>query len=360
MAETQHEDQTEQASARRLHQAQQEGNIPLCRDLGTWAALLAGLAALFMLGPALRDSLLNLVWASADGLAQSNPARLLPFVWRPITITACIAAAVALAATIALGTQTKLGTWAHLALPDPKRVFNGGRLKRLFGKEGAVDLLIAGVKVVTLGYVVWSSFRDDFLTLPRLLYQSSSVQLHGAYVPLARGFVKILAALGLLTGLDFAVTRYRYNQRMKMTKEEAKRDYREEEGDPLIRSRRRRKHHELARGHARTEVPRADALVVNPTHVAVAIRFQPGKDPAPRVTAKGKGRLAEIMRELARENGIPIIENVPLARLLYRKVKVGRCVPTETYKAVAAILAFVYRVLRRNAAQQVRTARGGA
>jgi flagellar biosynthesis protein FlhB len=360
MAENQREDQTEQASARRINQAREEGNIPLCRDLGTWAGLMAGLAALTALGPALHDSLLKLMWASADGLALSNSARLLPFLWRPIAITAFITAAIALGATIALGTQTQLGTWAHLALPDSKRIFSGGKLSRLFSREAAMDLLVAAVKVVTLGYVVWSAFRDDFLTLPRMLHQSTPEQLRSAYVPLARGFVRILAALGLLAGLDFALTRYRYNQRMKMTKEEAKRDYREEEGDPLIRSRRRRKHHELARGHARVEVPRADALVVNPTHVAVAIRFKPGEDPAPRVTAKGKGRLAEIMRELARENGIPIIEDIPLARLLYRKVKVGRCVPAETYKAVAAILAFVYRVLRRNAAAQVRAARGAA
>lgn len=360
MADTQKEDQTEQASARRLQQAREEGNIPVCRDLGNWAGLVAGLAALFVLGPALRDSFITLMWASADGLAQSNSARLLPFLWRPIAITAAITASVALGATIALGTQTQLRTWAHLALPDGKRIFNGGKLSKLFSREAAIDMLVAAVKVVTLGYVVWRAFRDDFLTLPRMLYQSSSAQLSSAYVPLAHGFVRILAALGLLAGLDFALTRYRYIQRMKMTKEEAKRDYREEEGDPLVRSRRRRKHLELARGHARVEVPRADALVVNPTHVAVAIRFQPGKDPAPRVTAKGKGRLAEIMRELARENGIPIIEDIALARLLYRKVKIGRCVPTETYKAVAAILAFVYRVLRRNAAAQVRAARGAA
>jgi flagellar biosynthesis protein FlhB len=360
MAETQHEDQTEQASARRLNQAREEGNIPLCRDLGTWAGLMAGLAALTTLGPALRDSLLNLMWASADGLAQSNSARLLPFLWRPIIIVGFITAAIALGATIALGTQTQLGTWAHLALPDTKRIFSGGKLARLFSREAAMDLLVAAVKVVTLGYVVWSAFRDDFLTLPRMLHQSTPEQLRSAFVPLARGFVRILAALGLLAGLDFALTRYRFNQRMKMTKEEAKRDYREEEGDPLIRSRRRRKHHELARGHAKVEVPKADALIVNPTHVAVAIRFRPGEDAAPRVTAKGKGRLAEIMRELARENGIPIIEDIPLARLLYRKVKVGRSVPAETYKAVAAILAFVYRVLRRNAAAQVRAARGAA
>ena len=360
MAETQREDQTEKASTRRLSQAREEGNIPIGRDVGTWAGLLAGLAALWALGPALCDALLGLMWASADGLAQPHSAKLLPFLWRPLTITAAITASIALGATLALGSQTRLGTWARLALPDPKRIFNGGRLSRLFSRESAVDLLVAAVKVVTLSYVVWRAFRDDFLTLPRLLHKSAAAQMHDTFVPLAQGFVKILAALGFLAGLDLALAHYRYHQRMKMTKDEAKRDYREEEGDPLIRSRRRRRHHELARGHARVEIPRADALVVNPTHIAVAIRYRPGEDAAPRVTAKGKGRLAEIMRELAREHGIPIIEDVPLARLLYRRVKVGRCIPAETYRAVAAILAFVYRVLRRNAAAQVRKLRGAA
>ena len=360
MADTQTEDQTEQASQRRIQQAREEGSLPISRDLGMWAGLAAGLAALTALGPALRDSLVNLVWTSADGLAQSSPSRLIPLLSRPILLAVAVAASVALGATIALAAQTRLGTWGNLALPDFKRVFGGGRLSRLFKKETQVDLLFAAVKVVALGYVVKGAFYDDFLTLPRMLYQSASTQFQGAYVPLGRGFVKILAALGFLVGLDFALTRYRYIQRMKMTKEEAKRDYREEEGDPMIRARRRRRHHELAKGHARTEVPRADALIVNPTHVAVAIRYRPGQDAAPRVTAKGKGKLAEIMRDLAREHGIPIYEDIALARLLYRRVKVGRSVPAETYKAVAAVLAFVYRVLGRDGAAKIRAARGGS
>ncbi len=129
-----------------------------------------------------------------------------------------------------------------------------------------------------------------------------------------------------------------------MTKQELKREMKEDDGDPMLRSRRRRRHRELARGRARVEVPRADALVVNPTHVAVALRYRRDEGRAPRVTAKGKGVLAELMRELARENGVPIVQDVPLARLLYRKVKVGGEVPAQTYKAVAAVLAFVYRL----------------
>jgi flagellar biosynthesis protein FlhB len=360
MADTLKEDQTEQASQRRLQQAWEEGNLPISREVATWAALLAGLCALTAVGPGLRDALVNLVWASVDGLAQANPGRLIPLLSRPLLLILAVAACVSLGASVALAAQTRLGTWAHLALPDVSRVFGGGRLGRLFRKEMLIDLLLAAVKVVTLVYAIWGAFHDDFLTLPRMLQQSAATQLQSTFAPLARGFVRILAALGLLAGLDLALTRYRYQQRMKMTKQEAKRDFREEEGDPMIRSRRRRRHRELAKGHARVEVPRADALVVNPTHVAVAIRYRPGEDAAPRVTAKGKGRLAEIMRELAREHGIPIIEDIPLARLLYRRVKVGRTVPAETYRAVAAILAFVYRVLGRNGSAQVRAARGAA
>jgi flagellar biosynthetic protein FlhB len=117
----------------------------------------------------------------------------------------------------------------------------------------------------------------------------------------------------------------------------------------MIKGRRKRKHRELSKARARLEVPRADALLVNPTHVAIALRYRRSEDKAPRVTAKGKGQLAEIMRDLARSNGIPIVEDIPLARLLHRKVKTGGFVPADTYKAVASILAFVYRVTKRTA-----------
>ena len=167
-----------------------------------------------------------------------------------------------------------------------------------------------------------------------------------------RALVKALTALVFIAGADLALKRFRLAGKLKMTKEELKREHKEEEGDPLIRSRRRRQHREIARGRVAAEVPRADVVVVNPTHIAVALRYRPGEDRAPRVTAKGKGEQAENIRDLARENGIPIVENIPLARLLYKRVKVGRTIPAETFKAVAAILAFVYRALGRTSGQR--------
>ena len=354
--ETQQDQKTESASERRLHSARENGDIAVARDVGMLATLGAAGTVLTIIGPGLRDALVNLVYASVDGLGNPSAARLVPYLSRPSLLTLLVPTAVALAVVVVFGVQTRLGLWPELTFPDFSRVFSAGRLKRLFKKDMLIDLGVAAVKVLTLGWALWSALGATFLALPRMVFMTPAMQVEATYRPLSAGLAKNLTTVALLAGVDFALTQYRYRQRMKMSKDEAKRDHREESGDPMIRSRRRRKHRELAKGLVRIEVPRADALVVNPTHIAIAIRYRPGEDQAPRVTAKGKGQLAEIMRDLAREHGIPIVEDIPLARLLYRRVKVGRCVPLETFKAVAAILAYVYRVLGRNPMQ----AAGGA
>lgn len=342
------DEKTELASQRRMRSAWESGDIAVSRDLGMLATLAAGGAVLSSIASGLRDALLNLVFAAADGLSDPAPDRLVSYLARPTLLTLMVPAAVAVAVAITYAVQTKLGLWPELTFPDFSRVFSMGRLKRLIQKDALIDLGVAAVKVLTLSWALWDTFRDTFVALPRMLSMAPPAQMEAAYHPLATGLAKILSVVALIAGVDFAVTRIRYQKRMKMTKAEAKRDMREEEGDPMIRARRRRKHRELAKGIAKVEVPKADALIVNPTHIAIAIRYRPGEDQAPRVTAKGKGQLAEIMREIARENGIPIVEDIPLARLLYRRVKVGRCVPMETFKAVAAVLAYVYRVLGRS------------
>jgi flagellar biosynthesis protein FlhB len=346
--ETEQDQKTESATERRLQSARENGDIAIARDVGMLATLGAAGAVLTAVAPGLRDALVNLVFASADGLGNPSADRLVPYLTRPGLITLLVPTAVAMAVILVYGMQTRLGLWPELTFPDFSRVFSAQRLTRMFKKDMLIDLAVAAVKVVTLGWALWSAFGATFVALPRMLFMSPAGQIEATYHPMAAGLAKILTTVAFLAGVDFALTRYRYRQKMKMSKEETRRDSREESGDPMIRARRRRKHRELAKGQVKVEVPRADALVVNPTHIAIAIRYRPGEDQAPRVTAKGKGQLAEIMRDLAREHGIPIVEDIPLARLLYRRVKVGRCVPMETFKAVAAILAYVYRVIGRN------------
>jgi flagellar biosynthesis protein FlhB len=218
---------------------------------------------------------------------------------------------------------------------------------RLLSKELLVDLAFSAVKVAAVFWLVWSVLKVEFLTLGKLLFTSPGGHLSTMFRPLSEVTVKSLALMAVMAGADFALNRHRFMKKNMMTKEEAKREYKEDEGDPLIRSRRKRKHRELAKGRAQVEVPRADALLVNPTHIAIALRYRKEEGAAPRVLAKGKGALAELMREIARANGVPIVQDIPLARLLYKKVKVGKSVPAETYKAVAAVLAFVYRMTGR-------------
>jgi flagellar biosynthesis protein FlhB len=211
-----------------------------------------------------------------------------------------------------------------------------------------LDLLFSAVKVAAILGVLWLSWRGKFGSLFSLVNGSPSTLLSGGASWVSAGLVRALGVLAALGAGDLLLQRKRFTDKMKMTKAEAKRDQKEDAGDPLVRGRRRRKHRELAKGRAAVEVPRADALVVNPTHIAIAIRYRKADGKAPRVTAKGKGVLAEMMRDLARKNGVPIVEDITLARLLWKRVKVGREIPAETYKAVAAILAFVYRMTRRS------------
>lgn len=349
MADEDRDAKTEAASQRRLAQAREEGQIALARDLPAVASLAAGVGALVLLAPSLATAIARLLETSFEAArgGASATAGGLPAAVRAVIFPGLGVCTAAAAGGLVGGlAQTGGGFWPALALPDLSRLKQGG-VFRVFSREFLVDFLLAVVKVVAIGWAAWSALRADFLALPGLLDTPAKAELAILFGPLARAAVKVLAAMALLAGLDLALARYRYAAKLRMTKEEAKREMKEDEGDPLIRGRRRRKHRELARARVAVEVPKADAIVVNPTHIAIAIRYRRDEGRAPRVTAKGKGHLAELMRDLARQNGIPIVENVPLARLLYKRVKVGREIPAETYKAVAAILAFVYRITGR-------------
>ena len=350
MASEDDDGKTEAPSGRLLSRAWQEGDVPLGRDLPLVASLVASVAALVGLGGTLRGGLVHALGAAASTLAET-PFRTLPYlVAVPALAAAGVCAAAAVGSALVTLIQTKGGFWGDRWLPDLSRVARPGRLAQLWSRQMLADLGVAAVKVVALGWAAWTSVPGDFLTLPALLAAAPAEQLGRAFQILYRAGWRMLLVASVIAGLDLALVRMRFMKRMRVTKAEAKREMREDEGDPLIKGKRKQRHRELARGRARVEVPRADALLVNPTHIAIALRYRRDEGRAPRVTAKGKGELAEYMREVARENGIPIVQDIPLARLLHRKVKVGREIPASTYKAVAAVLAFVYRVTGRTAA----------
>ncbi len=343
------DDKTDQLSQRRMHQAEEEGRLPIGRDAVMVAGLMTGVLALAMAGPKLRDALVSVVGSSVRQAALHAPPSV-PGAARDVLLwTLVVCAAAALGPTVAVVIQTQGRFWPQLAMPTVERLTQG-KLTRILTKDFWVELLMGLAKVAVIAAVAWFALKGELMTIRTLVGIGPMSQLSALFEPLLKAAVKISVALGFLAGLDLWFTRSRFFTKMKMTKSEAKREHREEEGDPMLKGKRRRKARELAKGRAAVEVPRADAVIVNPTHVAIAIRYRKDEGKAPRVIAKGKGQLAEIMRDLARSNGVPIVQDIPLARMLYKRVKVGGSVPADTYKAVAAILAFVYRVTGKSAA----------
>ncbi len=341
-------EKTEAPSAKRMGAAQEQGDLPIGRDAAPVAGLVAGTIALMALGPSLRSSLSSL-YADVAGSVDKTPfGDLAVLMYRPVAITLAVCAAVALGAALATLVQTRGGFWSEKVEPDFTRLWHGIAVAKLFTKDFAIDFLMSVVKVVAIALAAWQAVRDEFVTLPAMLGADPAAALTLMFGLVAKAAKPVLLVVAIIAGIDVAVTHWRYLKKMKMTKEEAKREWKEEDGDPTARGKRKKRHREIVGAAMRREVPRADALLVNPTHIAIAIRYRRDEGGAPRVIAKGKGVLAEHMRELAREHGIPIVEDIPLARLLYRKVKVGREIPAATYKAVAAILAFVYRVTGRS------------
>ena len=347
MAEESASDQkTDFVSARRQQQAWEEGRIPLGKDAAGVAGMMVGLVTLMVVGPRLAQSLVRL---TAVGLTLPRDAPLgdlFRAALEPVGLGLLTLVAIALAAFAVTMAQTRGGLWLNLALPDFERL-SGGKLFHAFTKEFLGDLGLMALKVTVVTWVAFLAVGDDVRGLPRLLTLGPAAQLAAVFEPLTRLAVRVVAVLAIFAGAEVAVAQWRFHQKLKMTRDEAKREQKEDEGDPLLRGRRRKRARELARGRIAVDVPKADAVVVNPTHIAVAIRYRKGEGAAPRVIAKGKGQLAENIRELARAHGIPIIEDITLARLLYKRVKVGKAIPAETFRAVAAILAFVYRVTGR-------------
>jgi len=156
--------------------------------------------------------------------------------------------------------------------------------------------------------------------------------------------IKISAVLLIVALFDFAFQRFDYATNLKMTKQEVREEMKDTEGNPVLKSRIRQVQREMARRRMMSEIPTADVVVTNPTHIAVALKYDSDEMPAPMVVAKGQRLLAEKIKEIAREHNIPIIENKPLARSLFKLVDVGAYIPNDLYRAVAEILAYIYRL----------------
>ncbi len=344
-------ERTEEPTPRRREEAKKRGQVARSRYLIPTATLLAATLVLYWAGPHLllrwgRLSLAcfslagkrqDLLWEDLWTLFFHSGLLLLP-------ILAPLLAAVAVGGVGGGLLQTGF-LWSLEPLrPDLSRLNPLGGLRRLLGLEALAEFLKALLSIGclgALGFFFLSSQVPFLSSLPSL--EVPSTLYYGA-----QRAVRILGGglgiLFVLSTLDYLFQRWRTETRLRMSRRELKEELREQEGDPLMKSRLKSLRQRQARQRMMQEVPRADVVITNPQELAVALCYRMEEMAAPRVVAKGAGFLAHKIRDLARKNGVPIVENRPLARLLYRTVEVGQEVPESLYRAVAEVLAYVYRL----------------
>lgn len=235
--------------------------------------------------------------------------------------------------------------WKPTAKPiQPKlnKISPANGFKRIFSSRSLVELVKSIAKILLVGYAAYSYLKgkEDMLYALYDMPLMPSIQLIGDTV-ISLG-IRMAAVYVIIAATDFIYQRFKFNKDMKMTKQEIKEEYKNQEGNPEIKAKIRSKMREASQRRMMQKVPQADVVITNPTHYAVAIRYNAEEAPAPVVVAKGADYLAQKIKEIARENDVEIVEDKPLARMLYANVEIDAQVPPELYQAVAEVLAFVY------------------
>ena len=357
MSDDNDQDKTEDPTPHRVREAREEGNVPRSADL-TSAALVAGLlVTLLIFGPAVLESWrqMTLLMLGGEEIARLDPAALTRTLkdvgWLILGGVAPIFACVFAVAVVANLAQVGFLYAPKKLAPNPNALNPIKGFGKIFGSAKTyVTLLMNLGKMLLAAAVAWYALEAE---LPRIVslqgLEMAPAAGLGAWVVFSVG-IKVALVLLLLAVLDYAYQRYSHFQELKMTKQQVKDEMKRMEGDPLIKSRRRQMAMQRAMGKIRSDVPTADVVVTNPTHFAVAIKYDEGSMHAPRVVAKGADLLAMRIRELATGGGVPIVERPPLARALYKSVEVGGEIPEDFYAAVAELLAYVYQLDRRMAA----------
>lgn len=342
------------ASERKLRKARDEGQVARSRDLTHLAVLGTGVAALFMLGPLFATVLHDLFVAQLrfasplvhPDLASRALHELVIYALLGITLLGLLIHAGAILSALAMGGWV----WSTKPLtPDFSRLHPVKGLQQLLSMRKLIDVAKICVITAMLCVVAYLFMQDHWLPMATLVLQPSHQALHQLMVWLAQGLGWVLLGLLGVAVADVPAQRFLHRADLKMSRQEVKDEHKESEGNQHTKGRLRQRQRELAQRRSITAVPRADFVVMNPSHFAVAVRYDEATMAAPRVVAMGVDVLAMKIRDLAQEHSVPVIQSPALARALYANSELGQSIPLALYSAVAQVLAYVYRL---KAAQQ--------
>ncbi|MFH0799257.1 MAG: EscU/YscU/HrcU family type III secretion system export apparatus switch protein [Pseudomonadota bacterium] len=359
MAESSSQEKTEDATPKRLRDARKKGQVARSRDMNTIVILIAAFAMIaFMrgyMGEELRSFMQsNFELVSRKGLTvETMFLEAQRSLWTFIRLVTPFLLGISAVAIAVSFLQTGPIFSGEPMKPQGKRINIVENLKNMFKVTTLVELFknVAKISLIfLLAYLVISdSIRDVVLTVTAEPQQSSYIAARLVAIFLVKVFIVFI----IIAIIDFAVQRWQYKKQLKMSKEEVKREYKQDEGDPLIKSHRRQLHQELAMSDTRQAVKSADAVITNPTELAVAIKYDDSEMAAPQLVAKGQRLFADAIRDMAEEFGVPVIQNVPLAWTLI-ELDIGDEIPEEIYTAVAEVLVFVYKLKREQGGESKR------
>jgi flagellar biosynthetic protein FlhB len=350
MAEESDLEKTEAASPRRLEKAREEGQVPRSRELSTFLVLATGVAVLWGGGKYIYGTLDGIMRHALgfDPEASRDTAVMLTGAvessWQGIMALLPVLGLLAVAglfAGMALGGLVWSGKPLEFNL-EKLNPLSG--LGRLFSWQTVIELIKAIFKAVLVGIVasaaIWH-YHDDMIGIMNASPAAALARMLNIVAMCCACAVGVLLLIALL---DVPWQIFSHGKKLRMSKEDVRQEFKESEGDPMVKARIRQLQRQAARRRMMAEVPKADVIVTNPTHYAVALRYSEGDMAAPRVVAKGMGEIAARIRELAQENRVPMLEAPPLARALYRHVELGQEIPAALYTAVAEVLAWVFQL----------------
>jgi flagellar biosynthetic protein FlhB len=347
-------DRTEAPTPRRRQEAREEGNVARSHDLTSAALLLGAMILMKWFGLGVMSAFHSILADMLSGRSLGDPnvdrlglQILHAFTLVGIAIAPLLGGAVLIAVAVNVA-QVGIYFNPERLAPNLGALSPAKGLSNILGRgKGTIGLAMNLLKVILVAMVAYSAVGDRLSQIVSV-QQLSFVQIFalGSQIVFSIG-VRVAALLLVLAIIDYCFQRYRMEQSLRMTKQEVKDEMRRMEGDPRVKQRRRQIAIQRAMQKLKKEIPTADVVVTNPTHFAVALKYEQGKMRAPRLVAKGADYMAKRIRELAAEAGVPIVERAPLARAIYRMVEVGEEIPEQFYSAVAEILAYVYELNRK-------------
>ncbi|MGD9330942.1 MAG: flagellar biosynthesis protein FlhB [Desulfobacterales bacterium] len=344
-------DRTEKPTPKKLSDARKKGQIAQSREIPSAMILITSLAVFYFGGSIMARQLADIMRTSFRELngdwiqSAASVNRMTGWLFdQTLSILMPMMIALLITGIVANVAQFGFNFKEDLFVPNFKKMNPISGTKRLFSLKALVELVKSVFKIGFVGLIAYLMLQRELITIPSLIHME--VLDTAAYLAAVAFRITFFVCLGLivLAAADFAYQRWQHQKELMMTKQEVKEERKQSDGDPQVKARIRSMQLEMAQRRMMEAIPTADVVITNPTHFAIAIRFDAEKMAAPEVVAKGADFVALRIREIAEENDVPLVENKPLARALFRSTEIGDAIPADLYRAVAEVLAYVYRL----------------